>query len=352
MTEKSNAVEFWRFLFTMFIVEAHAWLCTALGSTSYVFCAAGYGVEFFFILSGFLMMANCTKQAHENSVKSAVRYTAGRFVRFAPMYYLTLSVMLVYRCRVFSAAGWSSEQIADYFKNIWPELFMLNGVHYTLSQANLPSWYLSALLFCGLFLYALSALLLKWKQRPIPYLLSLSLISGWIYYVKLNSNMIGSNLVFRGIACMSAGAICHCIYVRLAQMQTTVRMTEILVVVEAICVIGIFTLMPFRSIDRWSMLLIPFYMGLIVVMFMNLTPLTKILNHKISALLGKISFAVYLGHMTVLVKFGWLPRYDLAANPVRAYAEVGLASIGYGLVLMLVLAMIRKSLSFITVKKS
>uniref|UniRef100_UPI002941C650 acyltransferase family protein n=1 Tax=Agathobaculum desmolans TaxID=39484 RepID=UPI002941C650 len=73
MGKKKNAIEFWRFIFAIAIVAMHfneTFQNKAYGEVrTGFFPSAGLGVDFFFILSGFLMFSSSYNQVFfiENS---------------------------------------------------------------------------------------------------------------------------------------------------------------------------------------------------------------------------------------------------------------------------------------------
>ena len=144
---KNNRIQFWRIVMTYVIAFYHL-------NKAYGIYTSGYiAVEFFFIVSGFLLMEkleNCEKDGFINI--TPINYTVKKFERFFPHSAVAFFVM-------FFAIGMSKGYVfKDWIKGFLthlPELFLINmvglpsggGVSY-----NDITWYLSALLIVGYFI--------------------------------------------------------------------------------------------------------------------------------------------------------------------------------------------------------
>ncbi len=339
--KKSRAIEFWRFMFTMYVVMAHAWLCTSLMQGDYIFSSAGYSVEFFFLLSGFLLAYSCqNKPCDADPAKSAVRFTWKRFLQFAPMYYLTLVLTVAYRCRLLRLSGQTSVQISAYVKSLWRELFMLNGVLYYDNQGNIVSWYLSVLVFMGFFVYLLVSAIIKYKVPKVIPLAGVGLLLCAFYYSgACNWALISYNT--RGTGCLLLGTALYFVFERIKNIPINRAWMFILAVIEGISIVAMLSIVPFRPIDRYTpLVLIPF--GCVIIFsFWDITPITHLLNNKFAGWLGKISMGIYMGQMVVLLKFGWNAPFDLSQAPVKSYTLIAIYTIAFGVVLTMIIAAFR-----------
>lgn len=337
--KKNYTIEAWRIFYTYCVVFAHTWLCSNLNQGPYVFCSAGWAVEFFFILSGFLLMCHCTGTDHTQCLKESVWYTGKRFLRFAPMYYLTLCLILGYRMYLYVTSGMSKQEILQYLHGMWPEWFMLNGVYYYDNQANISSWYISALLLSGLVVYFLASICLKYKKNPAPVLLVLSAAAAWVYYSGKIPTVWVNN--FRALYCVAGGAAAWLLYAKLREIQWSKKQRTLLTFVEILCVVSALVFVPWRPIDIATRWVVFAFAGIVILSFLQVTPLMRLLNRPLIGHAGKICLGVYLGHMTVLLKFGWRPPYSLIEHPVASYLLVGVCVTLYGMLLTFILWQIK-----------
>jgi hypothetical protein len=54
-----------------------------------------------------------------------------------------------------------------------------------------------------------------------------------------------------------------------------------------------------------------FYSGLIVISFLQKLTIALAMNKKFFGFWGMVSYAIYVSHLQVLTKFGWIPGFDL-----------------------------------------
>src|SRR5674476_53751 len=149
--KRNNNVEFWRFIFTVIVCLFH-FSGTYFSGKSYF--SGGYiAVEFFYILSGFLLMSSQTKsELSPGSKRSAAKYTFERLKILYPHYIFSFAVIFAF------AMMQSNKSLVDVSKNllqsIW-EITMLQMSGIRCSIYNQPTWYLSGLIIMGYLIYFL-----------------------------------------------------------------------------------------------------------------------------------------------------------------------------------------------------
>lgn len=144
---KRNSLDVWRIFFTAVIMMFHLVDGTTFYSEYPMFKYHWYiAVEFFFILSGFLMM----KHIEDNSEESVTEYLKNRIVRLYPVYILAFIVMAVIRSHI------SGLNIFKIVIPNWLEAFMLQSIGTNIfPYVNNPAWYVSSLLIGSYLIYYL-----------------------------------------------------------------------------------------------------------------------------------------------------------------------------------------------------
>lgn len=143
----TNSLGIWRIVFTLVIMLFHL----ADGSKLYeeypMFHYRWYiAVEFFFVLSGYLMMQHARRHPNE----SAWQYIKGRVLRLYPEYIVALLIMVLLKC------GGSPVKYVKLLVANWLEVIMLQSVGTNeFPYLNNPTWYVSALLIGSYFIYYL-----------------------------------------------------------------------------------------------------------------------------------------------------------------------------------------------------
>lgn len=144
-------ISFWRVVFTFSIALHH------LGNAYSIPTFWMIGVEFFFIVSGWLLAAKA-----DNSDLSAFEYTIHRIKRLYPLYLSALVICVI--CMRFSFLWNIQNQFS--IESVW-QWFTVYGYKEALlihfwpwendwwNIANIPTWYISIMLICGLILFSL-----------------------------------------------------------------------------------------------------------------------------------------------------------------------------------------------------
>ncbi len=143
---KYNSITFWKILFTFAIVIFHyAKNYKDFEETYSINMGWRIAVEFFFIVSGFLLAHKCRK-----SEMNALRYTLHRYIRLFPEYFISLLIMTV--IRIYNDR-YTLKMTLIYLLNMTDDILMLNAAAISYVNINGALWYLSAMLISGYFIY-------------------------------------------------------------------------------------------------------------------------------------------------------------------------------------------------------
>ena len=219
---KNNSINFWRVIFTISIVIYH--FAGKYKQFNSIFNAKNgwrFAVEFFFIVSGFLLAYKC-----EYSDISAWEYTKHRFKRLFPIYFISLIMISVFNI---SNNSDSFKSVISYIYNLTDELMLLQGLGWHYVSVNGPAWYISVLLIWGYFIFYM---LRKHKDyfshfwAPLICIVVYSYINqkmgkvdGFMYDF---SDVLGLSLgMLRGLAGMCAGVVSYEFYKKFKEVRLT-----------------------------------------------------------------------------------------------------------------------------------
>lgn len=291
---------FWRVMFTYMIAFHHLLNIYGLGVGWYI------GVDFFAILSGFLLCHHIERHPQE----SVFEYAKGRFVYFAPIVFLcavaTLYLQALYRNINFSETGiWIIQAI--------PEYLLLNA--YSISRTiNGVDWYIQALVIPSIFL----AYLYRWNKVAVASVLAP--IVAWLIYSVLLKNyghaegyMVRKKVidglinwsVLRVFAGLCLGAFCYYI-----KNCFKIRIKGWLQVVPLLIFVCVFLLSYLYGKSRYDMVYILLCgLGLVLA---AATSSNALFYNKFILFLSKISIYIYLLHMPfhfIMKKF--IPEFSV-----------------------------------------
>lgn len=286
-TNKNGSIEFFRFLFMSILVIWHG------GFHQYVH--HGYlVVEFFFILSGYLIY-----KSFVNHRKGTLQYTVDRIKRtyfeYAFACILAFGLYIVrslYTGEAFFVFGGILKFIS--------ELLLLQNVGIFDGGYNAPMWYFSVLIWGGGFLYSLLCYNQKLATNIVLPLLALffyTYIFGQQDSIESWGKIPFYIPMFRGISDMSLG-----ILVGKLSEKVVIRGSKSLIVYNIVSLICLLLIMIIifqeKTYDKYVLILMP-------ILIMNCVNeggiLRKLLNRKLFIFLGDLTFEIYLLHSIIIM---------------------------------------------------
>lgn len=301
---KNNSINFWRFVFTMSIVVFHASGTYKQLNSAYNF-KNGWriAVEYFFVVSGFLLAYKC-----ENSELTAWEYTKHRFKRFYPPFLFTLLLMAGFRI---ATGGMTANQTVIFLLNLSDELLLVQSLALNYVTVNGPTWYISSLLICGYFIFFL---LRRHKEMFSHFIAPLVCIVAYSYLNKTFGRLCGnvydfseglglSIAIIRGFGGMCAGVISYELYKSLKNITPTKLgiATAHLVEIAGFTVTLVYNLIYGSS--HMDFIFLVFFIICTAFAFSRKKK-SILFNNAVVNYLAKISFSIYLIHSFILAIFG------------------------------------------------
>lgn len=157
-SKRNNYVELLRFVFTMCVILAH--FRTSYENEVLPGSWNGHiGVEFFFVLSGFLMASYCARRENSQPVWQATWTFLGRKVSaIAPVYYVALLVVVL---RGLFGAEMTLAQIRLYITRLLPVILFLPSQGLGESVSIPYSWYIGSMMLAMLVIFPF---LYRWRR--------------------------------------------------------------------------------------------------------------------------------------------------------------------------------------------
>lgn len=300
--KRNGIIDLMRFVFCIVIVVFHSRNLGA--SNNPLFAEAGYlCVEFFFIVSGFLMAKTAlTMQKNEPLGVETVQFLWKKIRSILP--YFLLAVFFSYGSKVILNGYSLSETVRNFMLGIWDLTFLnasgLNG--FRLIRAT---WYLSAM-YLGMLL--LFPMIRKWKTtftHIIAPLISIFLLA-YLFNTKNSLDQYINNWkllypgLIRAVAELSLGCICYIICERVKSASYT-NFSRILFTLVQVLGYGfvIYCMHNMPSGKNFEYILIPIIAACVILSFSGQGIGAPFFTGKFFPWLGKMSLIIYLNHMWV-----------------------------------------------------
>lgn len=289
----NGIISFWKFCFCLMIIIYHARLFA--DKSDYILLPLGsIGVEFFFIVSGYLMTkkilnneSDITNLGKEtwififNKVKSLFPYIICGGL-------LSLIILNIYK----------DMNIYKNISSIWDLLLLImTGIKGT--QINAPVWYLSSMLICMFILYPM---IRKFKRNFIYLVLPLIILlgSGIINQNATNFRNPNEWLGFtylgniRALIELSIGAIIYIFYEKIKKVNFTNIGKISITIIEILGFLSPFIVSQFIDSKKYDFIIILILSISILLAFTEKTLEYSILSNKFSYWLEKISLPLYI----------------------------------------------------------
>lgn len=288
----SYGIEFWRFVFTCIVCLMH-FETVYFDGVNKIFACGYLGVEFFFILSGFLMM----KHAKKND-ETAVRYIFGRIKRFAPSLVISYCILIIHSILQFK---WGPVQtMQEIYKHIW-EYLLLNSLGINWEIWNGVTWYISALLIASYFLYWMIKRNEKCFVEFIGPLLIFFIYSWYAFQgtgldYHLYWERICTSAISRAVGGMSIGCILFYANDQFISKKKKMRVGRG-TCIEIIMIIMIFMNMICTEKNSFNLLVLFLFPVLLVFEYNGWNIWNHIMPDKIVKVLGRVSIEMYLNQV-------------------------------------------------------
>lgn len=295
---KNGKIEFLRFIFAAIIMLFHFFAMNVEGSRW--FASGALAVEFFFVLSGWLMMASIDRAAPAgpdlgtDTLRFLFRKAKAVYPEVLVAFCIGFVVRFVaQRCTLVSGV----ELLAD---SIW-EAVLLRQTGLQLQGVNTVTWYISSMLICMAVLYPLTRKYPNMMTRVVIPLTSV-LVLGYLcqeYSTPRNPHKwLGWTYkgTLRAYGEIGAGMVAYMLTQRLRELKLTKGGRVCITALEPILyilVVGYLLFLP-GSGEDW--ILIPVLMAALCITFSEQTYRPHLMDNKLSYLLGRYSLPLFLGH--------------------------------------------------------
>lgn len=309
MTKQNRAMELYRFVAAVMILCYHChWF--AFRESGEAFRGFYLFVELFFILSGFLMMSSVrrhvTPEERKNPAAMTARYMKKRLRQLYPHHILSWVLVAVIEFYLIRDL-WPIEV----FKIGWAELLLVNIFGFVRNEyINIVCWYLSGLVFASLIVHYL---VLRDEDGFVKVIAPILLV---VCYGTLfdRAESLAATIVFtryaphlgfmRSLADVTVGVLAFRAYEWMSDVELPGENIVSTVLEAAVFLAS--ALYMYRFSGKYDFLFVPLFFAFVISVFRGKSLFTRLFDNRLSAWLGRQSYAYFLNNIVVIYLYMYL----------------------------------------------
>lgn len=300
MSKHNGIIGFWKFAFCILILLFHARVF-ASDTDTVLFSKGSIGVEFFFLVSGFLLARSALNKKEDNNEflgKETLLFIYKKIKNFFPY------ILVCFIGGLIVKSIFSDMTIKDYVLSIWDLTFLrMAGFRTTVVNGNV--WYISAMLLAMLILYPL---LRKFKKNfvylgaPIIVIFLAGILNHNYLSLRTPEDWLGFFYkgFIRAFLELSLGTILYLICEKMKTLNFTKIGKISITLVEIVGFLIPFIMSQFvEKATTYDFIVLIIMSISIVIAFSEKTLEFKFFDNKIIYYLEKLSLPVYLSHIFI-----------------------------------------------------
>lgn len=332
--KKNGKIEFLRFVFSICVVCLHIQkyfpgeVSLKEGVRFHFFPYGAMGVEFFFVVCGFLM-ASSVFYANEAQKSLSLGEATYRFIKnkFAALIPLRLIVFVLLLAATVRIESWNAIKVVERLIAYIPGFFLVQMSGFGDVYINHVEWYLSVMLIGIFIIYPL----LRRNYDVFSNIVAPAaavLILGYMFqsFGRLSSVKSWEGLCYRsmlrGFAELCLGVTGFAVCQRLKDMKLSVLGRLVFTLFELVCWGAAITMMMLTLPRKYEFYMLSFITLGVICAFSKLSYGSKLFDNKLSYFLGKLSLPIYLCQ---LIPITVIPAY-YGSLPMKQQMTIALAS--------------------------
>ena len=299
--KRNGAVDFWKFVFSVVIMCFHSLYFA--GSEKYIFYDGANMVEYFFLVSGFLMASSIMKKTTQSADtpvwKSTWQFLFHKIKSMCPAYYVAWAVSFLIKQ---TAGGLLPLRlICKHGKlRVW-ELFFLRMAGFNDYNANGATWYISAMLIAMLLLLPLFYKNKDFFLHVLAPLFAIGIL-GYLYASEktLRGNTDWMGVCYKGLlramGVLCLGCVCYLACQKIKDVQFTFLAKALLSFAETGgCLFALYWTYGHATSKMQFIILLLFAIA-VPVSFSHQGLLAPLYDNRVVYWLGRFSFPLFLSH--------------------------------------------------------
>lgn len=315
---RNGGIDFWKFIFSILVVQFHSSNLTKIKTTPFI--GAAVAVEFFFLVSGYLMAASISRYKETDIVtgRDSRKFLFHKIRGLCPEIFIAWGIGFV----VQHIAGKNVTEktvVKDFMTGIW-ELFFLRESGLVGFKANPATWYISAMLLAMLVLVPLflsnrDLFINVWA--PVLAIATLGYLSKNVGNLRGPTNWLGFCYrgLLRAVGELCMGTVCWGICQKMKAVPYTKLAKQLLTILELACYLGVIVWSYNHKGSQMDFVMLFLFAVGMSITFSEQSILSSFFNKPLVYFFGKISFSVYLAH-------DYWSHALLRMYPAQTYAQL------------------------------
>ena len=297
MNKHNGIIGFWKFAFCLLIMIYHGNIFQVEDETI-LFSKGSIGVEFFFLVSGFLLAKSAlNKKENDKELlgKETIRFIFKKIKAFFPY------ILVCFIGGLIVKSIYSDMTIKDYILSIW-DISFIRMAGFRMTVVNGAAWYISAMLLAMLILYPL---LRKYKKNfvylgaPIIVIFLAGILNHNYFSLRVPDQWLGYFYkgFIRAFMELSLGCILYLICEKVKNINFTKLGKLSITLIEFVGFLIPFVISQFiENATTYDFIVLAIMSISIIFAFSEKTLEFKFFNNKIVYYLEKLSLPIYLSH--------------------------------------------------------
>lgn len=298
MKKHNGLISLYKFLFCMMIVIFH-FFEFATPKDTIIFYGGAIAVEFFFLVSGYLLGKKCINDMSKNDDTIAIDTLQLVFKKIKSFFPVIFIVWLINLILKLYFTGFNIYTLLNSMFDLLP----FNILGYSTSDLNNPLWYIGSLLICCMIIYPLCR---KYKKNYIYIIAPLLVlfIGGYFshnfIHLRKPLDMVGifSRGLLRGFFEMNIGVIAYVICEKFKKIKFTKLSSILLLVFELIALTFPFIVAQFvDNFLKYDFIVVVILFLGIICAFSEKAYKQELFNNKYFYRLERLSLIMYVCHL-------------------------------------------------------
>ena len=300
-SRRNGAIELYRFVFAFMVLMTHGRSLFPKQGYPQLFGKASYGVEFFFLVSGYLMACSAAKHRDDGVPcgRQTLSFVGRKYVSLLPEFGIAMAFNFVFYCLT-KNLNTPMAVLRGASKWVW-DIIPLSVLSVGKVEFHMGAWYISAMLVSMLLLYPICLKRFDRFTRRWAPAIAAALLGILFCFTRTTLNPSAKIGIFykgllRGVAEISLGASLYPVVERLKHASLSRGGAVALSIAAAGMTAAVLWFCTFDTGSGWDPIMVAFMAAIVAILFSHRAAWADIFDNDACMFLGRSSLLLYLSH--------------------------------------------------------